>query len=137
MKCLIIEMLFLLLPIIVGAETQECGIVTRNGNEVTIVADEIRAVDALVNTLAQSFGVLVSTEEPEYRFAGDFESVRTALPDWSGRTSESGRVGSEAPPDRDSISYLSDWCSRRRTRLTSTDRTEGERADTIWLSSGH
>jgi hypothetical protein len=83
-KCLIVEMLFLLLPIIVGAETHECGIVTRNGNEVTIVADEIRAVDALVNTLAQSFGVLVSTEEPEYRFAGDFESVRTALPDWSG-----------------------------------------------------
>ena len=83
MKCLIIELLFLVLSIAGGAQTRECGIVTRNGNNVTMVVDEIRPVDALANTLAQRFGIVLSAEEPEYQFADDFEDVRTADPEWS------------------------------------------------------
>ena len=83
MKRLLVELLLLSLSTAAGAQTHECGIVTRNGDEVAIVVDEIRPVDALANTLAQRFGVVVSAEEPEYHFADDFENVRTADPEWS------------------------------------------------------
>jgi len=83
MKHLLISILILSAFSAASAQTHECGIVTKNGEQASIVVDEIRAVDALANTLAQRFGVVVSAEEPEYHFAGDFESVRTADPEWS------------------------------------------------------
>jgi hypothetical protein len=64
---------FLALAIVLNAagQTTECAKVTRSGDEVTMVADSIRVVDSLANTLAQTFGVVVSAEEPQYEFSGD------------------------------------------------------------------
>lgn len=80
-KYLLIELL--VLCVTAGAQTHECGIVTRSGSTVTIIVDEIRPVDALANTLAQRFGIVLSAEEPEYQFVDDFEDVQTADPEWS------------------------------------------------------
>jgi hypothetical protein len=54
-----------------SGQTEECAKVTRSGDEVTMVADSIRVVDSIANTLAQRFGVVVSAEEPQYQFTGD------------------------------------------------------------------
>jgi hypothetical protein len=80
-KYLLIELL--VLCVTAGAQTHECGIVKKRGSTVTIIVDEIRPVDALANTLAQRFGIVVSAEEPEYQFVDDFEDVQTADPEWS------------------------------------------------------
>jgi hypothetical protein len=66
-----------------SGQTEECAKVTRSGDEVTMVADSIRVVDSIANTLAQRFGVVVSAEEPQYQFSGDWQDVREADPDWS------------------------------------------------------
>ena len=66
-----------------SGQTDECAKVTRSGDEVTMVADSIRVVDSIANTLAQRFGVVVSAEEPQYQFSGDLQDVREADPDWS------------------------------------------------------
>lgn len=78
---------FLALAIVLNAagQTTECAKVTRSGDEVTMVADSIRVVDSLANTLAQTFGVVVSAEEPQYEFSGDLQDVREADPDWSAK----------------------------------------------------
>ncbi len=64
-------------------QTTECAKVTRSGGEVMMVADSIRVVDSIANTLAQEFGVVVSAEEPQYQFSEDLQDVREADPDWS------------------------------------------------------
>jgi hypothetical protein len=66
-----------------AGQTTECAKLTRSGNEITMVADSIRLVDSIANTLAQRFGVVVSAEEPQYQFSGDLQDVREADPDWS------------------------------------------------------
>ncbi|HEY6303762.1 MAG TPA: hypothetical protein VIX14_11920 [Terriglobales bacterium] len=62
-------------------QTTECAKATKNGDEGTRVGDSIRLVDSIANTLAQRFGILVSAEEPQYQFAGDWQDVREADPD--------------------------------------------------------
>ena len=66
-----------------AGQTTECAKVTKNGDEVTLVADSIRVVDSIANTLAQRFGVVISAEEPLYQFSGDMEDVRESDPEWS------------------------------------------------------
>jgi hypothetical protein len=66
-----------------SGQTTECAKVTRSGDEVTMVADSIRVVDSIANTLAQRFGVLISAEEPQYQFSEDLKDVREADPEWS------------------------------------------------------
>jgi hypothetical protein len=66
-----------------SGQTTECAKVTRSGGEVMMVADSIRVVDSIANTLAQEFGVVVSAEEPQYQFSEDLQDVREADPDWS------------------------------------------------------
>lgn len=66
-----------------SGQTEECTKVTRSCDEVTMVADSIRVVDSIANTLAQRFGVVISAEEPQYQFSGDWQDVREADPDWS------------------------------------------------------
>ncbi len=62
-------------------QTTECAKVTTSGDEVTMIADSIRVVDSIANTLAQRFGVLVNAEEPEYQFSGDVQDIQDADPD--------------------------------------------------------
>jgi hypothetical protein len=66
-----------------SGQTTECAKVTRSGDEVTMIADSIRVVDSIANTLAQRFGVLVNAEEPQYQFSEDLQDIRDADPDWS------------------------------------------------------
>jgi hypothetical protein len=66
-----------------SGQTTECAKVTRSGDEVTMIADSIRVVDSIANTLAQRFGVLVNAEEPQYQFSGDLQDITEADPDWS------------------------------------------------------
>ena len=66
-----------------SGQTTECAKVTRSGDEVTMIADSIRVVDSIANTLAQRFGVLVNAEEPQYQFSEDLQDMRDADPDWS------------------------------------------------------
>jgi len=66
-----------------SGQTTECAKVTRSGDEVTMIADSIRVVDSIANTLVQRFGVLVDAEEPQYQFSEDLQDIRDADPDWS------------------------------------------------------
>ena len=68
-----------------AAESQasQCAKVTTHDNEGTLVADSIRPIDAIANTLAQRYGIVVSAEEPQYLFSGDFEDIKIADPEWS------------------------------------------------------
>jgi hypothetical protein len=66
-----------------SGQTTECAKVTRSGDEVTMIADSIRVVDSIANTLAQRFGVLVNAEEPRSQFSEDLQDILDADPDWS------------------------------------------------------
>jgi hypothetical protein len=66
-----------------SGQTTECAKVTRSGDEVTVIADSIRVVDSIANTLAQRFGILVNAEQPQYQFSGDLKDITEADPDWS------------------------------------------------------
>jgi len=68
---------------IASGQTTECAKLTRSGDEVTMIADSIRVVDSIANTLAQRFGVSVNAEEPQYQFSEDLQDIRDADPDWS------------------------------------------------------
>ena len=65
------------------AQTDECAKVEKTGESVTVVADSIRPVDSIANTLAQRFGIVVSAEEPQYQFSEELEDVSKADPRWS------------------------------------------------------
>jgi hypothetical protein len=69
--------------LVAAAQSTDCAAITTRGGEATLLADSIRPIDSIANTLAQHYGVIVSAEEPEYLFSGDMESVRLADPDWS------------------------------------------------------
>jgi hypothetical protein len=70
--------------VIAGAQaTMECAQVTTTGQDATLLADSIRPIDSIANTLASRYGIIVSAEEPQYLFAGDMEDVRLADPQWS------------------------------------------------------
>src|SRR6202167_5921523 len=66
-----------------SGQITECAKVTRSGDEVTMIADSIRVVDSIANTLAQRYGVLVNAEEPQYQFSGDLQDITEADPGWS------------------------------------------------------
>jgi hypothetical protein len=67
----------------IAAQHDECAKIVRSGAETTLVVNSIRPVDSIANTLGQSFGVVVSAEEPTYLFSGEFEDVSAADPEWS------------------------------------------------------
>jgi hypothetical protein len=57
--------------------------VTARSDEATLVANSIRPIDSIANTLSQRYGILISAEEPQYLFAGDMEDISLADPEWS------------------------------------------------------
>lgn len=82
-NALIPTVLMLAIAASASGQTTECAKVTRSGGEVTMIADSIRVVDSIANTLAQRFGVLVNAEEPQYQFSEDLQNIQDADPDWS------------------------------------------------------
>ena len=53
------------------AMAQECAQVTRDGDQITIVADTWRPLHAVAKTLADRFGILISAEDPDQRSPAD------------------------------------------------------------------
>jgi hypothetical protein len=78
-----IEVVLCVFRLAAESQASQCANVTIHGNEGRLVADSIRPIDAIANTLAQRYGIVVSAEEPQYLFSGDFEDIKIADHEWS------------------------------------------------------
>ena len=52
-------------------QSPEAGRVERNGNQATLIIENPRPLDSAAITLAEQFGIPVSTEDPPYVFQDD------------------------------------------------------------------
>jgi hypothetical protein len=61
----------------------QCAQVTRSGDTVTVTADTWRPLNAIAETLADKFGIIISAEDPDLVFTGDLtDTTEKALPGW-------------------------------------------------------
>jgi hypothetical protein len=61
----------------------QCAQVTRSNDTVTVTADTWRPLSAIAQTLANTFGIVISAEDPDLLFTGDLtDTTERALPEW-------------------------------------------------------
>jgi len=57
------------------AQSPEAGRVERNGDQATLIVDSGRPLDSAAITIAEQFGIPVSTEDPLYVYHDDMKDV--------------------------------------------------------------
>jgi hypothetical protein len=83
MRRLPISMTAVLLSSTLAIAHAQCVQMTRSGDVVTVTADTWRPLNAIAQTLANKFGIIISAEDPDIVFTGDLtDTTKKALPAW-------------------------------------------------------
>ncbi|MGD1081799.1 MAG: hypothetical protein ABR881_26065 [Candidatus Sulfotelmatobacter sp.] len=83
MRRFLISMTTVLLSSASAVAHAQCAQMTRSGDTVTVSADTWRPLNAIAQTLANKFGIVISAEDPDLVFAGDLtDTTERALPAW-------------------------------------------------------
>jgi len=73
-------LLSVLINAVAAGQWSDSARIEQHGTSVTLIADTFRPVDAMGQTLAHSFGLPVSTEDPLWQYPGDMKDVSVEVP---------------------------------------------------------
>src|SRR5258708_14845966 len=72
-------LLCVLIPAAVYAQDPELGRIEISRYTGTLTLDAPRPLDSAAKTLAQHYGIVINSEDPEYLYSGDIKDVTTEV----------------------------------------------------------